>query len=349
MKPDGTPFHYDIVYYLLWMDWITYNDGILRSLIDRSGADVTYYDPNADLQLQIDTVQNIVTQGTSDFIFIDAISETMLGPVVDDAWEAGIPVIAFDFPIYSDHVTPRVSHWFDGPHGTNVVGDYYVDIAEARNEELQIFEVWGMRQDTMQQARHNGFHSAVDQSPLITVIESADSNYATETVQDLVMDAFTLHPEYDGIFIQDGGCAGAVEALRVLNRLLPKDDPDHVIIAVNDMESPIVYGIEDGTVDACGTHSPWDLTDVTFKLMLNYSVLGLPMPAFTNVPMELLTAENLYDLRLLGGPAAYPFMPEDFDLWPVLDTYNNVVLDENGDRVQIPTCTPALRKELMGY
>ena len=102
-------------------------------------------------------------------------------------------------------------------------------------------------------------------------------------------------------------------------------------------------------IDSCGTHEPWDLDDVGVKLILTSTVLGQSVPNRVTVPMQLLDAENLYDLRQLGGPAAYSLMPEDKSLWPVLDTWNYAIYDENGDRVQLATPTVALRKELMGY
>ncbi|GAI88807.1 unnamed protein product, partial [marine sediment metagenome] len=115
-------------------------------------------------------------------------------------------------------------------------------------------EIWGQRSLQTAQDRHAGFHTAVDASPLITVIESSDSNWSPEQAANITMDMLLTNPEIGGVFSHGGEAPGVVEGLRSIGRLTPLDDPDHIIVATNDIDTLVAQSVIDGTVDACGSH-----------------------------------------------------------------------------------------------
>lgn len=68
------------------------------------------------------------------------------------------------------------------------------------------------------------------------------------------------------------------------------------------------------------------------------------------IPLQVVTADNIDTVKVLGGPGAWPDMPQDdYSLWPVLDAENYIVIDRQGTEYHIPTPTVAMRKAKVGY
>ncbi len=263
----------------------------------------------------------------------------MLVPALDQAWAAGIPSVIWDVNVFSDNKVTFVDHDFDGPKGSNQVGQYFVDRAEAENKELVVLEIWGQRSLQTAQDRHTGFHRAVDTSPLITVIESADSNWSPEEAANITMDMLSSHPEIGGVFTMGGEVPGVVEGLRSIGKLTALDHPDHIITATNDIDPLVAQSIIEGTVDACGSHQANDLMSISTMVAYTYVVLGQPVGKHIPVPMYLITIDNIYTLQMLGMPT-YPLLPEgQWDIWPPEDTAD----------LGFPQPTKELRMKYQGY
>ena len=319
----------------------------MDSYCRRAGANYIMNDAIVDPNKQIAFLEDLVATERADAVLILAVNEAMLAPAVDKATVAGLPVFAcnFDVTMYTPNVVAFVYNDFDGPTGTNLVGEFFVQKAEETGKPINIFEVWGDMTSQSSMDRHVGFHAAVDPCPLITVIESSNTQWSDELGGEFTRDAFTAHPELNGLFVHGGGCTGAVEALNSLGRLYPPDDPRHVIIAVNDVDTRVLDTMDAGNLDACGSHTGNELWELATLNMFNYVVLGQPVPKRTTVPMVVITPENV-DTVMLGGEydlgrlAAWPRLPANqFDSWPVLD----------GSKLGITTPTVEMRKQLLGY
>jgi len=324
IKPDGTPYKFGTTYLFLGCDPMVNFEGIMRSLLTRAGGEVTSFDANSSVEAQIGFIEDLIAAGKTDALLMHAVDEKMLAPVVDKASDAGIDVYPFDIAVYSDKIISFVFHDFNshtGTPGSNVVGQFFVDKAEAENREIHIFECWGDRAYDSSIARHDGFRAPIDQCPLITVMESADTYWSPDTTASYVIDAFTAHPELGGLYTHGGEIAGGVEGLRTVGRLLPLDDPNHVVVCSNDTDPTIVEAMDDGFVDGIGSHGPWDLGDGSVKVALWHTCLGKTVPKEFPIPMFVITPANI-DVpgSMYGNFVAYPRMPAgQWDLWPVLD------------------------------
>jgi len=340
IKPDGSPYRFANSPFFMGVDYLVNNEGIIASLCKRAGGEYSMFDPGADIQKELAWIEDIIALDRADIIILLPVDEKMSGTACKLAMEAGIPVFpqGVDLADPDAKVTVVRRHWVNA--GANVIGQWFVDYAEETGEELHLFEVWGMRSLDIEQERHTGFRKPVDQCDLITVMESADTDFTDEKTADLVIDAFTAYPELNAIYVHGGGGTGAIEGLRAIGRLVPADDPNHVITALNDCDTVTVEALDEGRLDAFGTHGPWDLGDTAVKLALTYAVLGQPVVARVDIAMQVCTIENIDTLRQLGGPAAWPRMPAgQWDLWPVLDA----------TELGIETPTVEMRMQLQGY
>jgi len=353
IKPDGTPYRVAFTPFFLGVDYMINAEGIIKSLITRAGAEYFMANCELDPERQISIVEDLIAAGQTDALIQIPVDEWLLTPVNEQAMAAGIPVFDWGIDLKSDaaYVTSvQRPDW--GPGGSDVVGQFFVDIAEEKNIQINIFEVWCLHAMELNQFRHTGFHKPLDGHPLITVMESSDSEVSDEITADLVIDAFTSHPELNGLYCMGGGGTGGIRGLEAIGRLLPPDDPNHVWSSFNDTDTLTIETMDAGELDACGSHNPWDESATAVKCMLLNVVCGMPVPKKVYIPYMLVTSDNIDTLRILGAPV-YPRMPAgQWDLWPVLDTSLGVppgIVTPEGEWVGIPTPTVELRMEQMGY
>ena len=351
IKPDGTPYKFAIAHAYSGCDVTRTWERMITSLTERAGAETTLHVADWDLDGQIGFIEDQITIGQIDALFIFAVTEDALVPSVDKLVAGGISVFAYDIDIPNPKITTFVHHDFDGdtgqPYGTNVVADYFVGAARDTGKHIYLFEVWGSKAMATSHERNRGLHAVLDQYPdLVTVMESADSDWRNEITADLVIDAFTAHPELNACYHHGGGGTGAIEGLRSVGRLLPVGNPDRVLICNNDLDTAGVEAMDAEQMDACGTHGAWDFSDTLVKCCFWNVILGEPVPARIHLPMFLVTRENIDSFAMYGVPAAYPRLPGgQFDIWPVADTSEDFLGLDYG----LETPTMADRMELLGY
>ena len=344
IKPDGTPYRFASLYVLLSVDTLVNHSGQVCSLIERAGGEYTELDADFDVQKQIDQVDDMIALQTVDGIFIEACEEDMLVPVCEKAEEAGITVIEWDLKLHSDKVTSVIYHDFEGESGTNLIGEYLVQRAKDRGEQLQVFVGWCLRDMEMQWERYRGFMRPVDANPqwVNIVMESAETFGSNELTAEYVMDGFTAHPEMNAMYVICGGGSGAPEGLRAIDRLQPYGHADHVITCLNDCDIVPVEQMDAGNIDAFLSHPNPDLGDVGVKIMFEALILGQSVPQKISLPMWLITPENI-EMEKYGAPGTWPRMIDkygpDWDNWPILDT----------SELGIRTPTTELRMQYQGY
>jgi ABC-type sugar transport system substrate-binding protein len=315
---------------------------LIRSLITRAGGVCEFFDPNLSVEKQMAWVDDLIVKGDIDAILFFPVQEEAMVTSAERAEAAGIPVYNYGIDIPSTQIHLHSRRDTLGEYGTNVVGQYYVKLAEETGNQINVYELWGQREVQDSVYRHQAFHRVVDQCPLITVTESPDSMWSADISSSLVMDAFTAYPELNAIFAHGGDSApGGIEGLRAIDRLYPAGHPDHVIVATNDVDDLFIRKMDEGFADACGTHSMPDLDQGPICLMINNIILGQPIPKEFFPPMYLLTSENYERMYVYGVLAAWPKLPQDHDLWPVMD------MREFGSAFEIPT--KERRMELVGY
>jgi len=342
VKKDGTPYKFACSVLFLGVDTLSQGEKLQKSLIQRAGGEYIFFDPGLDPQKQIGWMEDLITVQKPDVIIFQSVNEKMLVPAVEKAAVAGIPSVIWDIDVFTDKKVSFILHDFAGEKGSNQVGKYFADRATKANKKLHILEIWGQRSLQTAQDRHTGFHKGVDSCELIKVTESEDSNWSPEKAADIVANSLTADPTINAVFSHGGEAPGVVQGLRSINRLLPLDDPNHVIVATNDIDPLVAKSIDDGLVDACGSHQACDLMDVATQVAFHHVVLkqkAMTIPKRIAVPMYVITKENINNLKMLGLPT-YPKLPtKAWDKWPPHDC----------SEIGIPYPTIEMRKKLLGY
>ena len=283
LKPDGNPYQVADADLFVYCDWCFNQVQLFDSLLSRAGAVHTLYDVNFNLDTQVSVIENVIATKSADAILVSPVNEYQIVPAVEKAANAGIQVYACIQPVYSDKVINFAGHDYadrnlPAGQGTDAIGKWYSDYANAINKPIHILELWGSRATESSNFRHEGFRKGIGDNPLITITESGDSNYDTTLLGQFTMDAFTADPTFNACFQQGGGTSGPIEALRSLGKLYPVGDPNHVIISTNECDTEILAAMDQGYVDAFCTNSPLPQANATVQNLLTAWFSGIMCP-----------------------------------------------------------------------
>jgi len=343
VKPDGTPYCFLDVAIFMGMEEIVNYSNMLKSLITRAGGEDTIFDCELNVDKQIAAIEDMLAVGETDALLGMPVDERALAPVIDRCAAAGIPFYAYTVDCYSDGTITYAHHDWLGPPG-GAVGEYLAQVAEKENKQINVFVVWGLPYLQECKNRYAAFMAPIKDHPLFNFIESGDSQCSDELTAELVMDGFTAHPELNACWHMCGGQTGIVSGLRTIGRLLPPEDPNHVIVATCEANTVLVEAMDDGYIDATGSHGGWTQVDTVCKLAFTHLILGQPVPRDVPIPYFCLTREDIHtldsDYARTFGAVYWAAMPKgQWDLWPVLDTTS----------FGVQTPTKAMRMELQGY
>lgn len=181
--------------------------GILDKLIVQNAG--------LDVNNQIAQIRNMINSNV-DLLMIDPNSETALNPVIEEAHNKGIPVIAFDQPVTSEHAI-------------NVVIDQFkwgVVLAEWLCDELNgegdIVIVSGVAGSPANVNRLRGMEAVLERNPGINVLAEVNGNWDQANAQQVMSNLLASYPKLDGVLTQDGMALGVTKAFLAADRELPK-------------------------------------------------------------------------------------------------------------------------------
>jgi ribose transport system substrate-binding protein len=161
---------------------------------------------DTDTTGQIQQVRDLMNKGV-DVIVIDAGSQSALDPVIKEAHDAGIIVIAADQEITS-------------PYAINVVIDQYAWAVQSMDwlatqlgGKGNIVIINGIAGSPGNEVRYNGVKSVLAKNPGIKVLNVVNANWDEATGQQKMADLLASQPNIDGIWSQDGMAQGALQAI----------------------------------------------------------------------------------------------------------------------------------------
>lgn len=353
-KADGTPYKFGQSWILMEIDVIVNLSGLMESYMRRAGGEYVTHNAEFNADLQISWLEDQTTVPTVDAVILHAVDEKMVVPAAEALHASGTPVLSWDSLTRSDNLLGHTGHDYAGPLGDNTLGEYLVEYVEETGEELYVLTPWSSYSTEMFALRHQGFEMGVNNHPKIHLVDpQIETGSGDAATQDVIMDWFTTHPELNAMFMDGGGGTGGIEGLRAIDRLKPIGEEGHVIAVFNDNDTLTVEMMRDGLVDATTSHPTLDYADLPIKLLLNYLVLGEPMPSYmVHPPMLAIGADEIDTAQLFGCTALYPNLPQgEWDIWPVLDLTEPGLLSgaPEYNPITIETPTVEKRKAKVGY
>lgn len=196
-------------------------------------------DCNFDLNNQISAMENFITKGV-DLIIIQPIDQNSVAYMVDQAFEAGIPVVA-------------VTEVIDNEHSYNIRTDAYAEgfllmntMMEYLPEGAKVVELRGQLGMALSEARHQAIHDAVEKAGRtdITFLDSQTGEWMKDTAMNITEDWIQRYGgEISGVVsANDYMALGAVEAFKAAGTI------DNVIICGVDCLPEACTAIKDGAL-----------------------------------------------------------------------------------------------------
>lgn len=189
------------------------NDEILREAMFYDGVSVEIRSAGDDNRQQAEDVRYFIDKGV-DLLIISANEAAPMTPIVEEAYQKGIPVILVDRKILSDKYTAYISA--DNYEIGRAVGNYMASTLKGKGN---VVELTGLSGSTPAMERHQGFMAAISNFPDIRLIDKADAAWEREPAEVAMDSILRRHPKIDAVYAHNDRIApGAYQAARKAGR-----------------------------------------------------------------------------------------------------------------------------------
>ena len=189
------------------------NDEILREAMFYDGVAVEIRSAGDENRKQAEDVRYFMDKGV-DLLIISANEAAPMTPVVEEAYQKGIPVILIDRKILSDKYTAYIGA--DNYEIGRAVGNY---IASSLQGKGNVVELTGLGGATPAMERHQGFMAAISNFPDIKLIDKADAAWESGPAEVEMDSMLCRHPKIDAVYAHNDRIApGAYRAAKKVGR-----------------------------------------------------------------------------------------------------------------------------------
>ena len=192
------------------------NGEILRETFMYGNVNVEFRAANDDSRKQIDDIKYFINKGV-DLIVVAPNEAAALTPIIERAYDKGIPVVIVDRKILSDKYTA-----FIGGNNHEIgksVGNYIENKWGGVKRDINVVELTGLSNSTPAQERHNGFMQSLQKHPDIKLLCKTDAGWLKNMAFNKMDSLLKIYEEIDVVFAQNDMMAiGAYEAAKQYHR-----------------------------------------------------------------------------------------------------------------------------------
>lgn len=189
------------------------NNEILREAMFHDGVSVEIRSARDDNRRQIEDIRYFIDKKV-DLLIVTPNEAAPITPVVEEAFDKGIPVIVVDRKILSDKYTAFMGA--DNYEIGREVGNY---LAAKLDGKGNVVELTGLSGSTPAMERHQGFVSAISHYPDIHLLAKADAAWEREPGRVIMDSLLKIYPKIDAVYSHNDRIApGAFEAAEKLGR-----------------------------------------------------------------------------------------------------------------------------------
>ncbi|MDO4165495.1 MAG: substrate-binding domain-containing protein, partial [Bacteroides sp.] len=183
------------------------NNEILREAHFYEDVEVDILTSKDNNEQQAADIRRFIAQGV-DLLIVAPNQAAPITPVVEEAYNRGIPVIVIDRKILSDKYTAYIGA--DNFEIGKSVGEY---IANALHGKGTVVEISGLRGSTPAVERHQGFLSSISKYPDVKLLAVEDGEWLQSRAREKMDTLLARFPHFDIVYAHnDRMAAGAYEA-----------------------------------------------------------------------------------------------------------------------------------------
>ena len=222
----------------LWRQ--TMNEELKREVaLYQADAEVLIRSVKDDTPKQIADIEWFIEQKV-DVLVVSPNESEACTPVIEKAYQQGIPVILVDRKIATESYTAYV-----GANNYQIgkeAGLYAIGVLRGKGN---IAEVRGTKGSTSDAERHKGFVDALKNAPEVQIVAETWGNFLQADAKTQMQQLFQEHPHIDLVFaMNDPMAAGTHEAAMQFNGKIP------FIIGVDALQQVGIQNIENNVQDA---------------------------------------------------------------------------------------------------
>lgn len=265
---------------------ILFNNNIRKEADRHPHVELLVSDARDDVKTQIAQVEAFIEKPV-DLILISPKVTEALTPVVNKAYDAGIPVFVLDRPIANDRFTQFIG-------GDNVligraVGEYVVELLGGPGKASgNIVEIWGGRATQASHDRHDGFYEKISKEPGIRILndpEKSDGDWKHDKGYEIMADALDRFERIDLVYAHNDPMAhGAYLAAKDLGR-----KKDIHFIGVDGIPAEGVKWVHEGILKATFLYQTPGEEGIRQALKL---LNGADIPKRVTLPTQRIDASN---------------------------------------------------------
>ncbi|MDT8304938.1 MAG: ABC transporter substrate-binding protein [Anaerolineae bacterium] len=169
-------------------------------------TDLVIESADVDVQGQIQQIQNLINRGV-DAIIINPNDQSALNPIIEEAAEQGIVVIAVDQEISAPDAINVV---IDQTEWARISARW---LAEKLGGEGDVVLIEGFVGHPANEARMDGVEEVFADYPGLNVVGRETGSWDQATGQQVMSDFLASLPNMDGVWTQDGMALGALQAI----------------------------------------------------------------------------------------------------------------------------------------
>ena len=220
-----------------------------------------------------------------DVILISPKVSKALTPVVNKAFNQGIPVIVLDRDLDNDQYTQFIGG--DNHSIGLAAGEYAVNLLGGVGKAKgNIVEIWGGMASTPAQDRHDGFHAVVGKETGINMlVEPVDGDWKQDLGYEIMAEALEAHSEIDLVYAHNDPMAyGAYLAAKYVGR-----EKDIAFLGIDAIPAEGIMWVYKGILTATFLYKTPGSEGIRQALLL---LQGEPIKSRITLPTKTIDATN---------------------------------------------------------
>lgn len=266
--------------------FVSLRDGAQQAA-DDAGATLQVSDAQNDASKQQNDVQNFVTQ-QFDAILINPVDSEAVGPAIQAANQANIPVLALDRGASGGEIATLISS--DNVQGGQMAGEKLIELVGSGN----VIQLEGIPGTSAARDRGKGFQQAMEAQDQVQLVASQPAGFDRNQGLNVTQNLLQANQNVKGIFAQNDEMAlGAVQALG-------DRAGSEVKIVGFDAVDDALQAIQDGKMNATVAQQPERIGQLGVENAIKV-IDGESIEENIPVEVKLVTQDNVSQFMSGGG------------------------------------------------
>jgi len=265
------------------------NEGA-QAKAEELGVDLVIFNANNDPAAQNNAVETYIAQGVDGLVVV-AIDVNGIMPAVQQAADAGIPVVAVDAILPEGPQVAQVG--VDNAAAGAMIGEHFLGYVEKDMGGEAKLGIVGALNSFIQNVRQEGFEEVVANADGITMAGVVDGRNVQDNAMSAAENLMTANPDLTAIYATgEPALLGAVAAVESQGR------QDSVRIVGWDLTAAAIKGIDDGYVVGVVQQDPAGMGAAAVEAA-HQAIAGETVEAEIAVPVTIVTSDNVDGYRAI--------------------------------------------------